>query len=595
MKGICSGPARIAATITLMAHGPAQHLGRMRALNVQNALEILDCSADALIGMDVNGRVTEWNRAAEAMFGWSHTEAVGRTVSELIIPAGYRDAHERRFRHFLATGEGRTLGQPCEVTALNRSGREFSVELTRWSLASGADTRLYAFARDVTERKRREQRERALWQQAYHDKLTGLSNRELLVDRLGQLLARRDFADHGAAVLFVDLDRFKRINDSLGHAAGDRVLMAVAERLRAALRPMDTAARISGDEFVVVCPEVRRYRDAAAVAQRIQTGLAPPIRVKSDSVFVTASVGVVIAKQGDDAESLLGAADATMYHAKISGRDQYALYDERFRGETASRLRLENELREAIERDQLVVHYQAIVDAESTQTVAVEALVRWQHPSRGLLLPDTFIPMAEETGLIVPMGEWVLRDVCRHAREWEGVIGSGVPLRVSINLSARQLAQSDLVSKLRAVMASARVDPNEVEFGIEVTESAVMRDPTVAAERLQELRATGAKISIDDFGTGYSSLAYLKHLPVDTLKVDRSFITNIARDTPDLPIVRAIATLAHTLGLSVVAEGVETEAQASAVRSAGVDLIQGFLYARPKPLAQHTRVAAMCG
>lgn len=547
--------------------------------------QILDSSADAFIGMDAQGFITEWNRAAERMFGWTRSEALGRLVSETIVPQGQRQAHEHGYRRYLATGKSHSIGEASLVAALRRDGSEFPVELTRWTLERGGATQFYGFIRDVTER---EQRKQLLEKQAYYDELTDLPNRRLLLAELETLLAHAvgqdSAAESGLAALFVDLDHFKRINDSLGHSVGDRVLVAVSKRLRSAVRPTDVVGRLAGDEFLVLCPGVKTYDDACAIADRIFAAIAPAISLGTDSVFLTASVGLALAVEGEGAEMLLGAADNAMYHAKQEGRGHYVLFDPEMRREISSRLRTENELRLALDRGQLQVYYQPIVGVQGAQVVAAEALLRWNHPERGLLLPAEFIPVAEESGLIVPIGQWVLEEVCRHARTWITTMGSRVPLYLSVNLSARQLAQADIVSTIRQTLEAAALDASHVQFGFEVTESVVMRDPAATADVLQQLRNLGAHLSIDDFGTGYSSLAYLKNLPVDTLKIDQSFVARVAESDVDFSIVKAITDLARALKLTVVAEGVETQSQADAVRRAGVDLIQGFLYWRPQAL-----------
>ena len=562
----------------------------MNQLNDTLARKILDSSADAFVAMDTRGYITEWNKAAEKMFGWTRTEAIGRTVAETIIPMRYREGHEQGIQHFRATGIAASLGQVTQVPAQRRDGHEFPVELTRWSLEQAGEVQFYSFIRDVSER---EQRKRKLEQQAYYDELTGLPNRRLLLQLLEQQLApnnrRQDSSQEGLAVLFVDLDHFKRINDSLGHTAGDQALVTVANRLRNAVRPADTVARLAGDEFVILCPGMRTHRNASIAADRILSAIDSPIVLGTDSVFLTASVGIAFADEGDSAEAIVSAADNAMYHAKASGRAGYELFNPQMRQEVSSRLQVENELRVALERNQLEVYFQPIVIAAAGNTVAAEALLRWNHPERGLLLPAEFIPIAEETGLIVPIGEWVLEEACRHAQTWINAVDEHVQLYVSVNLSARQLAQANLVSVVERTLAKAAFDPKRVQFGLEITESVVMRDPAATAAVLKQLKGLGAHLSIDDFGTGYSSLAYLKNLPVDTLKIDRSFILNIAEDNTDFCIVKTIVDLAHALHLTVVAEGIETPEQERAVRRANVDLIQGFLYGRPQPLDQLIR------
>lgn len=551
----------------------------------QRSRQILDSAADAFIGMDAAGHITAWNTAAEEVFGWSRQEVIGGPLTETIVPLQYRKAHQQGVERFLATGVPRVLGQRLEMAALHRDGREFPIEITLWSLHGEQRWSFYAFARDITQRK---EAELDLKQRALHDALTGLPNRVLLIDRLKQLLARRDADNSGLAVLFIDLDHFKPINDTFGHDAGDQVLIGIADRLHRAIRPVDTVARLGGDEFVVACPDVREYRDAVVIAQRLLSELATPIQLRDDSVFLSASIGIALAEPTNAepenyAEALIRSADMAMYEAKNSGRAHCELFDQQLQIQVATRLHLESDLHNALEEGELRLHFQPIISTIDRTVIALEALLRWEHPERGLLPPADFIPIAEETGLIIPIGTWVLEEACRQAQRWEPMRAAGSQLQVSVNLSSRQLAQADLVSTIKRILAAAAIDPARVQFGLEVTETMVMRDPEAAAETLQALRELGVHLSIDDFGTGYSSLAYLKRLPVNTVKVDRSFVNAIAHDSADQAIVGAVTDLAHALALSVVAEGVETPEQAQVLTNIGVDSMQGFLYGRPQP------------
>ena len=558
----------------------------------QRSRQIIDSAGDAFIAMDARGVITDWNKTAETIFGWSKAEVVGQAVSDTIVPVQYREAHQRGLARFLTHGKAQVLGQRLELPALHRDGREFPIEITLWSLEEEYEWSFFAFAHDITARKAAEQE---LEHRALHDPLTGLPNRVLVLDRLQQCLSRRDEANPGLAVLFIDLDHFKRINDSFGHDAGDQVLISVAQRLQRAMRPVDTVARLAGDEFVVVCPDVASYRDATFIAQRLQEALAPPIHLKEDNVFVAASIGIAMAASDCDAEKLIGSADIAMYEAKTGGRAQYQLFDEQMQMQVAARLRIENDLHQALACGEFRLYFQPIIAAASGAVVSVEALLRWQHPEKGLLSPAEFISIAEETGLIVPIGIWVIEETCRLAKTWSILRDAGLPLGIAVNLSARQLIQSDLVDTVQRIFHANAVDPTRIEFGFEVTETAVMCDPEAAAATLQALRDLGAHISIDDFGTGYSSLAYLKRFPVDTLKVDRSFVMNIPDDHVDQAIVRAVTDLAHSLHLTVVAEGVETAEQAQILRQLNVDLLQGFLYARPMPAEQLETLLNMGG
>ena len=418
--------------------------------------------------------------------------------------------------------------------------------------------------------------------QALHDPLTGLANRTVLLDRLEQAQRRSERSPHSVAVFFLDLDRFKVINDSLGHDAGDQLLVAVAERISASLRPGDTAARFGGDEFVVLCDEVASPHEALLIAERLTAGLDEPFSLRGEQVFVSASVGVAIAHSAqDDPAALLRDADAAMYQAKARGPARTELFDARMRERAIARLELESDLRRAIERNELRLDYQPNVRLSDEEIVGVEALVRWQHTQRGDIGPAEFIPLAEETGAIVEIGAWVIETACRQLAAWclDGWLGGCDSKYVSINLSPVQLAHPGLVKHIAAVLAETKVNPGSVCF--EVTESAVVDDIHRAREVLMRLRALGVRIALDDFGTGYSSLSHLQMLPVDVLKLDRSFIARLTPDTRDRALVAGMVDLAHALNLTVVAEGVETPEQLQGLRELGCDVVQGYHYSAP--------------
>jgi diguanylate cyclase (GGDEF)-like protein/PAS domain S-box-containing protein len=535
---------------------------------------VLNSAADAFIGMDSAGCVTEWNEAAEEMFGWQRSDAIGQEVGDLVVPEEYRAAHREGVRRFVSTGEARVLGQTLELPGLRRDRTRFPLEITLWSLPRGEGHDFYAFARDITARKEAEE---SLAHRASHDELTELPNRALAMEQLGQAL------NDGTrtALLFVDLDRFKVVNDSLGHALGDRLLLEVADRLSRAVRPSDTVARLAGDEFLIICRDVADIEEATTVAERIRAILDEPVSLGGDTVHVTASVGVCLAEPGSAAEDVVRDSDAAMYRAKSSGRGHFEVFDEGMREGMDNRLRLERDMDSALDERQFRLHYQPLVALATGQLVGVEALLRWEHPVQGLLYPDRFIPLAEETGAIVPIGEWVLGEACRQVKEWEsrGLTG----LEMAVNLSGRQLAQSDIKATVDSILKTADFSAGRIELCLEITESLLMADPEVAAARLRELKALGVSLAIDDFGTGYSSLAYLKWFPVDTVKLDRSFVRGAATDRADQAIVAAVVDMAHALGMSVVAEGVEEASQYKALMAAGCDRAQGFYMSRPMP------------
>jgi diguanylate cyclase (GGDEF)-like protein len=443
--------------------------------------------------------------------------------------------------------------------------------------------------RYAIERKRAEVQ---LAHQALHDPLTGLPNRTLFFDRLELALARGQRRPSAVAVLFLDLDRFKVINDSLGHETGDRLLVDLAARLAAVLRPGDTVARFGGDEFTILCDDIDGERDAIIIAERVGEAVAAPFVLDDNEAFLTASVGIAMAT-GRDArpEALIRDADAAMYRAKERGKSRYELFDEVMRNRAIERLHTENSLHRAIERGELRVHYQPMVELATGRVAGVEALVRWQHPERGLMLPAQFIPLAEETGQIVELGEWVLREACMQHSRWLREYGEGDgPLGLSVNLSARQLAQPDCA----ADVASALEDTGTAAANLclEITESVVVQDTETAILALNALRAQGVLIGIDDFGTGYASLTLLKRIPADLLKVDRSFVAGLGTDPQDTPIVRSVVGLAEALGLAAVAEGVETREQLAELHDVECRYAQGFHFARPMPPEQLGEVLA---
>jgi diguanylate cyclase (GGDEF)-like protein len=421
--------------------------------------------------------------------------------------------------------------------------------------------------------------------QAHHDLLTGLPSRALILDRLERSLRREQPADR-LAVLFLDLDRFKPINDSLGHEAGDEVLRTVADRLRDAVRPGDTVGRLAGDEFVVVCDDLPHERDAVDIAARLVAAVSDPIVLRSPPVAgrevnLGASVGVAFATgPAASPDELLGDADVAMYHAKQRGRGGVEIFDERLRVKLERRVMIQDQLLRALHDDQFRVVYQPVADAASLVVTGFEALVRWEHPSAGTLSPAEFIPVAEETGLIVPLGARVLREACRQAAAWRA-LPEGAGLEVSVNLSARQLADADLVATVTAALGDSGLPAGAL--WLEITESTVMADGATAGRTLAELRALGVRLAIDDFGTGYSSLDHLRRFPIEQLKIDRSFIAGLGGDPEDEAIVGLIIGLAGTLRLGVVAEGVETAEQLAILRRLGCDAVQGFHVGRPLP------------
>jgi diguanylate cyclase (GGDEF)-like protein len=417
---------------------------------------------------------------------------------------------------------------------------------------------------------------------ALHDPLTGLANRSLFTERLTQALARMERHPGSVAVLFLDLDRFKVINDSLGHESGDRVLICVADRIQSVVRPEDTASRFGGDEFVILCEDIVDELEAVTIAERVGAAIAQPIELTTGEIVITTSIGISISKGiADRPEELIRDADSAVYRAKERGRARYELFDHDMRLRAIRRLETENDLRRALEAGELRVYYQPLVRLDSQRVEGMEALVRWEHPQRGLLAPAAFVPVAEETGLIADLGEWVLEEACRQSVRWENRTMGRRAVTISVNLSARQLARPAFEESLRRILEETGAEPTNL--ALEITETLLVDAAAPTLATLQRLRELGVHLSIDDFGTGYSSLSYLKQFEVDSLKVDRSFVRGLGRDPQDSSIVTAVVNLAHGLGLTAVAEGVETESQRVWLHDLGCDLGQGFHFSPPRP------------
>ncbi|MEA2330359.1 MAG: hypothetical protein QOH58_497 [Thermoleophilaceae bacterium] len=443
---------------------------------------------------------------------------------------------------------------------------------------TGTDPLFYGVFLDVSDRKRMETELERL---ALYDPLTGLPNRALFADRLRQVLGRRD-RETATAVYFLDLDRFKRINDSLGHGAGDEVLGEVAGRLRSVVRPEDTVARFGGDEFTILCESVVGVLEAVSIADRLQRSLRTPVRAGGAELRLSGSIGVALVEASDtgDGQRLIEDADAAMYRAKERGGARTELFDSAMREDAVRALAVEQELQRALEGDELRLFFQPTVDLATGELLGAEALVRWQHPEHGLLPPERFLAVAEETGLIVPLGAWVVGEACSRLAEWQKR-PEMAHLNLSLNLSARELTHPDLVATVLTAVRASGVDPHALT--IEVTESTAMADGDTGFRALRELSAEGLRVAIDDFGTGYSSLEQLRRMPVDIVKVDRSFVRGMSADSTDRELVAAVVGMGRALKLVVVAEGIETLEQAAALRELGCGVGQGYLFGRPQP------------
>jgi diguanylate cyclase (GGDEF)-like protein/PAS domain S-box-containing protein len=510
---------------------------------------------------------------------------LGRNLRQ-VVPA----AVAARAMHFIA--QTLTTGQRQLFEFSLRGGgtrRAFEARL----VVSG-DDEVLAVMRDVTEHKKAEARIRHL---AYYDELTALPNRRFMHETIRQMIKMATRGDRSVAILLLDIDLFKRINDTLGHSAGDVLLQEVATRIAGCVRDSDCVsrddgegideiiARFGGDEFIVALPEVGRSEEAAIVAQRILDSLAKPIRAEGHEVCVTASIGIALfPEDGEDVGTLLKNADTAMYQAKNRGRNTYQFYTREMNARAMERLSLEGMLRKAVDLGQLRLHYQPQVEMATRRIVGVEALVRWQHPEMGLVVPGRFIPLAVESGLIVSIGEWVLREACTQSKQWQEA--GLAPLRMAVNLSSRQFRHEGLIESVAHVLAESRLDPALLE--LEITESDLMADVEQAVGALHSLKEMGLALAIDDFGTGYSSLAYLKRFPVDTLKIDRAFVRNLPDDPEDAAIAMAITALGRALDLDILAEGVESEEQVTYLREVGCVFGQGYLFSCPLPAPEIT-------
>mgnify|MGYP004499068589 CR=1 FL=1 len=494
----------------------------------------------------------------------------GPRAGRRIVAAGFALFGAQQL-HYFGLALGRVVGHDMPGYTAYLGTLDFLLE---WIIGLGMVMALLEEQRAAAVRSAREAEHLA-----GHDPLTGLPNRRLLLDRLAVALAQGRRSGHRLAVLFVDLDRFKVINDSLGHATGDALLRQVGERLRAAVREEDTLARLGGDEFVLLLPRMDAPQGAGEVARAVLDALREPFRVGGRELFVTASAGISVAPDdGADGETLLRHADIAMYRGKQTRGDCYRFFTLEMNRRARERLETESALRRALAGDELELAYQPVADLRTGRACAVEALVRWRHPELGLLGPAEFLEVAEATGLIVPLGTWVLRTACGEARRWRE---AGHELRLLVNLSVRQFQEPDLVRQVRETLAREGLPPELLE--LEITESVAMRDTAASEEVLGGLRSVGVRLSIDDFGTGYSSLEYLRRFPIHTLKVDRTFVRDVQTDEGDAAIVSAVVAMAHRLGLTVIAEGVEHPGQLDFLRGLGCDAAQGFFISRPLP------------
>ncbi|MBR9882867.1 MAG: EAL domain-containing protein [Oceanospirillales bacterium] len=549
------------------------------------AASVFHASAEGVMITDASGRIISTNPAFTEITGYGAAEALGRKPSMLKSEHQKADFYREMWDALLT--EGQWQG---ELWNRRKGGQAFLEWLTinRIDDSLGNPVRYVAVFHDITELRRKDEHIEHL---AFHDALTGLPNRELLLERLGHALAQSHRENKRLSVTFIDLDRFKGINDALGHDMGDNLLQQVGDRIRRCLRTTDTVARVGGDEFLVLMENLTSARDCATKAQQLLDEIARPIALPGYRLEITASMGMAFFPEDSNQPlELMKRADMAMYAAKEAGGNTYRFFRQEMLERTTRRLTLEMDLRRAINNNELELHYQPKIDLASNTVTGVEALLRWRHPTRGMQAPGEFIPLAEENALICDIGAWVIGEACRQTAIWRA---QGLDLKVAINISARQLETGDLYQQLCALAHQRGIPPSSLE--LELTESALMKNPEGVTGLLNQFRQAGVRIAVDDFGTGYSSLAYLRRLPIDILKIDRSFVLDAIADEDDAQIIKTILALGQSLKLAVVAEGVESESQAALLKASGCDQAQGYLYAKPLPgddieawLTQHT-------
>jgi diguanylate cyclase (GGDEF)-like protein/PAS domain S-box-containing protein len=543
---------------------------------------------DAIIIADSSRNIIDANQPAlRSLFGYETEEVLGRSTSMLCADAvEFEETGREVFnRQSLATGK------LLETRFRTKSGEVFHGELAalKFHDDKGIVVGNIGIIRDITERKCYEEQLKHL---ATHDELTGLANRSLLLDRLEQSIHYARRSKRLVAVLFLDLDRFKFINDSLGHGFGDQVLCAVGRRLQQAVREADTVARFGGDEFAIVLAEVAEAEDVGLIAAKILRLLAEPHRLAGREVTHTACMGLSLyPKDSDDAATLIRNADMAMCRAKKDKQNSFAFYSPDMNQRILETLELEEALRRALERSEFCLYYQPKIDLASGRIVGCEALLRWQHPQRGMVSPANFIPLAEETGLIVPLGTWVLREACRQAIQWQE---QGLPaLSMAVNISGRQFREPDFVDIVERALQESGLEPGHLE--LEITESVAMENVETAIMTWIDLKVLGVSLSVDDFGTGYSSLNYLKQFPIHSLKIDRTFVRDIASDPNDAAIASSVIALAQNMGLKVVGEGIEAEEQLTFLRDRGCDMGQGYLFSPPVPATEFAALLRQIG
>jgi|KBSSwiStaDraftv2_1062776.scaffolds.fasta_scaffold01052_3 PAS domain S-box/diguanylate cyclase (GGDEF) domain len=558
----------------------AKHHAELLEASEERFRSAFDCASIGMALVCEEGRWLQVNRALCQLLGYAEEELLTKDIQFLTHPEDFSDLQFQQSRVM----EGKISRFETEKRFVHKRGHEV------WTLSSVSPVRdpetkrlrLIFQIQDITDRKRAEAQ---LVHDAFHDALTGLPNRSLLVDHLKLAIARSARHRDVFSVLFLDLDRFKVVNDSLGHLVGDQLLIGVARRMEKCLRPGDTIARLGGDEFTILLEGLISQNEAICIAERLQSELRVPFEVQGHQVFTSASIGIAPSAIGySRPEDILRDADTAMYSAKARGGCCYDVFDKTMHARAVETLEMQNDLRQAIERHEFAIFYQPIVSLDTFNVQGFEALLRWKNPRYGMISPGRFIPMAEENGLIVPIGEWVLRTACAQAKQWQEQYSRSEPITMSVNISSKQLDREDLVSLIQEVLRETKLDPGTLK--LEITESAVVHNVAAASETLKQIRMLGVSVSMDDFGTGYSSLSMLHQFPISTLKIDGSFVSRMTGENENTEIIRTILSLAQNFRMDVVAEGVETLDQVTKLRSFGCEAGQGYFFSRPLPVEE---------
>ena len=541
---------------------------------------VLDNVVDGIVTINEHGIIESCNPAIRCIFGLEDRDLTGQNITSLLSASSLEQFREYCGRGLHNSADAPTANDICELIGKRVDNEEFPIEIALSRMHLGGKPLFIVVVRDITERKRAEER---LVYLANYDGLTGLPNRALFRDRLHQAVAHAKRENRLVAVIFFDLDHFKKINDTLGHHVGDQLLVGAAARLTSSVRELDTVARLGGDEFMVILESIKHVDEVTDIVTNLLEALEKPFLLEGQEAFVAASAGIAIYPFDDvDINNLVKNADTAMFRAKEQGGNTYQYFKSDMNAKAVERLKLESALRHALERNQFELYYQPRVDLRTGMIIGMEALLRWNHPQLGKVPPLTFIPLLEETGLIVPVGEWVLQTACEQTRRWHDA--GYTDLKVSVNLSVRQFRQNDLVTRFKALWESSGLDPVYLE--LEITEGLLVENVDAMVEILGAFHEHGVQISIDDFGTGYSSLSYLKRFPINTLKIDRSFVRDIIDDPDDAAITAAIVALARSLRLNVIAEGVETKPQLDHLKSLSCDEVQGFFFSKPLPVVE---------